>query len=274
MHARARLASLMLHLGLLLAMSLFWTRPSIVPGTASVTPSLLVWATGAVGRSGGGGSGGTGGDLATASRHGERSLAATAPVRRAPLGARLVALAFAEDWNVRDEPVATDLLFDLPLSPETLPEEPGLLPFGAVEIPGGPPPPSAGEGGGAGGNRGRGLGSGSGNGVGSGGPGGCCEGAFHAGSLDREPVLLFKPDDPPYPAEARARGVRGEVIFEIVVRADGSTVVDKVLRRLPYCTEIARELATRYRWKPGLKDGRPVDTVGILIVRFDLVSSS
>jgi Gram-negative bacterial TonB protein C-terminal len=193
-------------------------------------------------------------------------------VRAAPLGARLLALAFAEDWNVPDDPLETDLLFDTPFSPEAVPE-PGLLPFDADVLPGAPPPPSAGEGGGAGGNRGRGQGSGAGDGVGSGGPRGCCEGAFHAASLDREPALVFKPADPPYPPEARARGVRGEVILQIVVRADGSTSVENVLRTLPYCTEIARELATRYRWKPGLKDGRPVDTIGILIVRFDLVGS-
>ena len=96
-------------------------------------------------------------------------------------------------------------------------------------------------------------------------------GAPHArGSYDVDPVPIYKPTEPPYPEKARERMVSGEVILEVIVKLDGSTEVVSVIKSLPHCVDAAIENARKWRWKPALKDGRPVEAYGIITVSFDL----
>lgn len=263
MRSKARLLSVAIHSGVLLALVASFRAPH--PAEPPRRPRIehpLAFAAGALGSGSFSGGGGAHGAAPSDSR---RDMEQTpAPKRQAPLGARLLTIRFGDRLDVPDLPEDIDLLLGPDLS-EVMVPDPGLLPVGAPSIEGDRSPRSSGTGSGIGGRDGAGVGPAGGNGVG--------DGPFDPGSLDRLPVLLFKPDDPPYPAEAKAAGARGEVILQILVREDGSTEVLSTLRSVPYCVELAWDLARRYRWKPGLKDGKPVATTGIVIVRFDLVSA-
>ena len=79
----------------------------------------------------------------------------------------------------------------------------------------------------------------------------------------------FSPPDPPYPPEARAAGVTGRVLLEILVLRDGSTEVVEVLKDLPHgCTDVAIATARQWRWRPALRNGSPVEATGTIWVSF------
>ena len=87
---------------------------------------------------------------------------------------------------------------------------------------------------------------------------------------DKDPELVSKPPSPSYPAKARERMVRGEVLLQVVVELDGTTTVSRILKYLPYCNITAIENAARWRWKPATKDSKPVRASGIITVSFDI----
>jgi hypothetical protein len=45
-------------------------------------------------------------------------------------------------------------------------------------------------------------------------------------------------------------------------------------RLIPSCVEAAKENAKLWRWKPALKNGKPVDALGIITVTFDIFAQS
>jgi TonB family protein len=95
--------------------------------------------------------------------------------------------------------------------------------------------------------------------------------ALHdSSSTDTEPVPVSRPPSPSYPLKAQNKGVNGEVVLQIVVELDGSTTVWRVTKSLPYCNVAAIEHARRWRWKPGVKNGEPVRTAGVLTVTFEM----
>jgi hypothetical protein len=46
--------------------------------------------------------------------------------------------------------------------------------------------------------------------------------------------------------------------------------VVRVIKSLPYCVDAAKENAKLWRWKPALKNGKPVEALGIITVTFDI----
>jgi outer membrane biosynthesis protein TonB len=66
--------------------------------------------------------------------------------------------------------------------------------------------------------------------------------------------------------------VSGEVILQVLVKLDGSTEVVGVIKSLPYCVDTARENPKLWRWKPALREGKPVEALGIITVTFDIFS--
>jgi uncharacterized protein (TIGR02246 family) len=86
---------------------------------------------------------------------------------------------------------------------------------------------------------------------------------------DTDPVVEFRPLEPPLPPEAKVNNVSGQVLLGIIVRRDGTTEVVKVLQGLPYgCTDVAVENARLWRYKPALRDGQPVEATGTIWVNF------
>ncbi len=86
---------------------------------------------------------------------------------------------------------------------------------------------------------------------------------------DTDPVVQFNPPQPETPPEARTNQISGRVLLDILVRRDGTTEVAKVVDGLPHgCTEAAVEHARQWRWKPAMRDGKPVEATGTIWVDF------
>jgi hypothetical protein len=58
------------------------------------------------------------------------------------------------------------------------------------------------------------------------------------------------------------------------VRLDGSTEVVRVIKSLPHCLDAAIENSRLWRWKPALKEGKPVEALGIITVTFDIFAGA
>lgn len=165
----------------------------------------------------------------------------------------------------------------LPMEPTIVVQSDAPLPqiasaqFGnPLGIPG-PPSNGTGSGGGIGSGRGGGVGPGSGQGYGPGSGGNTGGGVFKIGGGVSAPVPTYKPE-PEYSEEARKAKFQGSVLLSIVVNADGSTSNIKILRALGLgLDEKAIEAVTKWRFRPSLKDGRPVAVVANVEVNFRLL---
>jgi periplasmic protein TonB len=128
----------------------------------------------------------------------------------------------------------------------------------------------SGDGGGVGTGTGNGAGEGTGSGVGEGEGGGTGGGPFRPGSGIAPPSLLreVKPD---YTEEARRRGIRGEVVMEIVVRRDGTVGEVRVLQGLGYgLDERAITAVKQWKFSPASRHGTPVDVMVEVAMEFRL----
>jgi hypothetical protein len=272
--ARARVASILVHV-LILAVMLFGTTEwfSGEYSDDSIAPRVRFYFPGGEGPGGGGGGGGSGGKRPTAyipTRLVEaRPPAETPEPKRAPAAPRKPRALNFDDIEVPDVPTESTSLFEGVFSPDAV-EFPGLSMDDSRDWGGVDTEPSSGSGGGIGGGKGSGVGTGEGWGVGPGRGGGFGGGDFSPGGWDIEPVPIYEPDSPPYPSVAREKMVAGEVILQVLVRLDGSTEVVRVIKSLPYCVEAAKENARLWRWKPALKNGKPVEALGIITVTFDI----
>lgn len=75
-----------------------------------------------------------------------------------------------------------------------------------------------------------------------------------------------------YPETAKEKGVEGVVIIELLVKADGSVENVSVVRGIGGgCDEEAmRVIQKSTNWTPGEKDGKPVNTIMKLPIKFAL----
>lgn len=85
------------------------------------------------------------------------------------------------------------------------------------------------------------------------------------------PPVVIQRVQPDYPPRARNARVEGVVKLEAVIRADGTVGDIKVLQGLRMgCTEAAIEALRRWRFRPGKRNGVPVDVPFTLTVDFIL----
>jgi len=125
--------------------------------------------------------------------------------------------------------------------------------------------PSTGIGGGGG------IGAGKGAGVGPGEGGGIGGGAYRIGGGVSAPVATYKPE-PEYSEEARKAKYQGEVWLSVVVDEKGVPQQIKVTRKLGLgLDEKAIEAVSKWRFKPGMKDGKPVAVQATIAVSFHLL---
>ncbi len=125
--------------------------------------------------------------------------------------------------------------------------------------------PSAGNG------IGTGIGSGKGPGVGPGSGGGFGGGAYKIGGGVSAPVPIFKPE-PEYSEEARKLKWQGAVLLSLVVDENGVPQDIKVVHSLGLgLDQKAIEAVQKWRFKPGLKDGKPVPVSANIEVNFRLL---
>jgi len=106
--------------------------------------------------------------------------------------------------------------------------------------------------------RGTGIGSGDGAGVGAGSEGNIGGGAMRIGGGVSAPVPTFMPD-PEFSEEARKAKVSGNVLVYLWVDQNGRASHVRVIRGIGMgLDEKAMAAVKQYRFKPAMKDGKPV----------------
>lgn len=139
-----------------------------------------------------------------------------------------------------------------------------------AKVPEAPPSQGPGSGGSVGSGRGTGIGQGDGPGVGEGSGGGTGGGPYRPGS-GVEPPRLLREVKADYSDEARRANIEGEVLLEIVVRANGSVGDVKIVRGLRAgLNERAVDAVRQWRFAPARMKGTPVDVVVEVGVEFRL----
>ena len=236
-------ASLVLHLALAVALLFVW---SFQPATASVPeppiPLNVVYLP-VEGRSGGGG--------------GKPLPAPSRPVQVAPHN-------LASPPPVEPQPLAPEPEKPLPtLDATVMTNSADVLQAAgrsAVSLDGG------------GGGRGPGLGPGAGSGLNDGAGGRNGGGPPGPGGDVTPPVPLVQVQ-PKYTTEAMIAKIQGSVRLSVVVRSDGTVGDVRVLDSLDTRFGLdarAIEAAKAWRFKPGMRQGRPVDVQVTLILDFRL----
>jgi TonB family protein len=77
--------------------------------------------------------------------------------------------------------------------------------------------------------------------------------------------------EPGYTDEARQARIQGTVVLDVIIRADGTGKVNKVVSGLGYgLDEKAVEAFEKWKFVPGAKDGKPVDVQSEVVVNFHL----
>jgi TonB family protein len=135
----------------------------------------------------------------------------------------------------------------------------------------GPPSNGPGSGGGIGSGKGGGIGSGEGAGFGPGKGGGMGGGVYRVGGGVTAPAVLYK-IDPEYSEEARKAKYSGTVVLYIQVDESGHATHMRVVKGIGLgLDEKALEAVNKWRFKPGLKDGKPVVVEAHIEVNFRLL---
>jgi len=128
-----------------------------------------------------------------------------------------------------------------------------------------------GFGGGIGSGSGGGVGSGKGPGAGPGTGGGFGGGAYRIGGGVSQPTLLSKVE-PEYSEEARKAKWQGTVVLSLVVDEAGVAQNIKVVRSLGMgLDQKAIEAVQKWRFRPGMKDGKSVPVYATIEVNFRLL---
>jgi TonB family protein len=135
----------------------------------------------------------------------------------------------------------------------------------------GPPSSGTGSGGGIGTGSGGGVGSGRGGGFGPGSGGGAGGGVYRIGGGVTDPIPIYKPE-PEYSEEARKAKFQGSVLLSIIIDENGRTRDIKVIKPLGLgLDEKAIEAVQKWRFKPSMKDGKPVAVMANVEVNFRLL---
>lgn len=135
----------------------------------------------------------------------------------------------------------------------------------------GPPSNGPGSGGGIGSGTGTGIGPGDGPGYGPGRGGNVGGGVYRVGGGVSAPIAIYK-IEPEYSEEARKAKFQGTVILSIVVDESGMPRNLKIVRPLGLgLDEKAIEAVSKWRFKPAMKDGRPVAVLATVEVNFRLL---
>ena len=135
------------------------------------------------------------------------------------------------------------------------------------------PSQGMGTGGGVGTGRGTGIGEGNGSGVGPGSGGGFGGGAYQPGVNGVTMPDIISEKKPEYTSAAMRAKVQGTVEVQAVVNTDGTVGDVRIIRSLDDrfgLDEKAIEAVRQWRFKPGMKGGRPVPVLVIIELTFTL----
>jgi protein TonB len=117
---------------------------------------------------------------------------------------------------------------------------------------------------------GGGIGSGNGNGVGPGSGGNMGGGVYHIGGGVRPPTVIYSVD-PEFSEEARKAKFSGNVLVDLIVDENGMPSRVHVVRPIGMgLDEKAVEAVRQYKFKPAMKDGKPVKVELSVDVNFQI----
>jgi periplasmic protein TonB len=261
-----------LHAGVIAAVVLITTFGLAPTATTLVTDSraedlhMVFVATPGPGGGGGGGGLRQPAPPPKALREGRHTLSSPLPVRRPPPPVEpVVAPPEPPPQPLKSEPLPT-IVAPIIAVPADDRDRIGVLQQAKTEVDSRGP----GQGGGVGTGKGTGIGEGDGSGVGEGSGGGTGGGPYRPGS-GIEPPRLLREVKAEYTDEARRRGLKGEVVLELVVRRDGTVSDVKVLRRLGAgLDDRAIQAVRQWRFAPATRRGTPVDVIVEVAVEFNL----
>lgn len=96
---------------------------------------------------------------------------------------------------------------------------------------------------------------------------------FSTDQLDTQPAVISQ-IRPIYPFRAKTRGIQGKVNLEFTVFEDGTTGDAAIISSSPPAIfdEAARQAVLKWRFKPGIKNGKPVVSRMKILISFDLVN--
>ena len=96
---------------------------------------------------------------------------------------------------------------------------------------------------------------------------------FEGDEVDSLPEAISRPQ-PQFPYRAKIRGIRGKVVVEFVVDEEGRVADAAILSAEPsgYFEETTLTTLRKWRFKPALKESRPVPTRMRTTIDFQLVS--
>jgi TonB family protein len=93
-------------------------------------------------------------------------------------------------------------------------------------------------------------------------------GVVRVGNGVSAPIVLYKPQ-PTYTDQARDLGVAGEVRLRCIINEDGVPTIVTVAKSLEASLDkSAMETVSKWRFKPGMKDGKPVAVQVLIDVSF------
>ena len=128
-----------------------------------------------------------------------------------------------------------------------------------------------GSGGGMGNGSGGGVGNGNGGGFGPGSGGGVGGGVFKVGGGVSQPVVIYRVD-PEYSEEARKAKYSGTVLLSVIIDTEGHARDVRVVKSLGMgLDEKAMEAVNKWKFKPGMKGGQPVNVRAQIEVNFRLL---
>ena len=95
--------------------------------------------------------------------------------------------------------------------------------------------------------------------------------AFKLNEVDQPPSTL-RSFPPRYPFEAKQKGISGKVKLKFVVDSNGRAQEPQVVKSEPegVFDEAALEAVVKYKYKPAMKGGKPVDCIATQVISFDL----
>jgi protein TonB len=94
---------------------------------------------------------------------------------------------------------------------------------------------------------------------------------YGIGEVDQVPIATFQ-IPPDYPYHAKRQGTEGVVSIRFLVTREGTVSSFSVIKATPegIFDEAARRSVLRWKFKPGVKDGKAVDTWVEMDIEFDL----
>lgn len=96
---------------------------------------------------------------------------------------------------------------------------------------------------------------------------------FDIANLDQKPVARVQPG-PQYPYEMSRAGINGEVVVEFIINSNGDVTQTQVVRSSHREFEVpAVQAVLKWKFKPGRKGGRAVNTRVSQLIEFNLEDS-